>query len=105
MNKLNFGGHWWVLHQRLIVLERPKPGVYELASASREILYIGASQNILERLMQHLAEKGKGKDCFGDVAYFRVKYVDDCDASLRHLLWEYAAVHQGHLPPCNETSA
>ena len=74
------------------------PGVYELADAARQVVYIGQSaSDVPNRLRQHLAKPG----CVRDTAVFwRYHYSRVPQAEEAALLAAYEA-RFGHLPPCN----
>jgi hypothetical protein len=76
----------------------PSPGVYELADADRQIVYIGQSAtDVPNRLRQHLAAEGcvAVRAVFWRMAPSRVPRADEA-----RLLAAYEDLH-GRLPPCN----
>ena len=75
------------------------PGVYELADATKRVIYIGQSaRDVPNRIRQHLAKGG----CVAQHAcYWRYEYSRVPQAEEARLLSEYRAQHGGELPPCN----
>jgi hypothetical protein len=74
------------------------PGVYELADADKQTIYIGQSaSDVPNRLRQHLAAGScvALRAVFWRMAPSRVPRADEA-----RLLAEYEALH-GRLPPCN----
>ncbi len=75
-----------------------EPGVYELANAKKQVVYIGQStKDVPNRIRQHL---GKNLCITNDAVYWRSRYSrvprSEEAALLRHYLTKYEA-----LPPCN----
>ena len=74
------------------------PGVYELADADKNIIYIGQSaQDVPNRLRQHLARPGCVRE---RVAYWRYRYSRVPRAEEAELIAAFEGLH-GALPPCN----
>ncbi len=76
----------------------PQPGVYELADAERNIIYIGMSaRDVPGRLRQHLARPG----CIRERAvYWRSEFSRVPAAREAQLLAQFRERH-GRLPRCN----
>jgi hypothetical protein len=78
------------------------PGVYQLADAKKQIIYIGQSAtDVPNRLRQHLAAGG----CVAErAAYWRYEYSRVPQADEAELLAEYREANGGLLPPCNRAT-
>lgn len=77
-----------------------EPGVYELASVDKVLLYIGQSdRDVPNRIRQHL--KKKDGCLVGRVAYWRYEYSRTPMAREAELIEAYRT-QTGALPPCNE---
>lgn len=82
-----------------------EPGVYELADAKKQVIYIGQSaKDVPNRIRQHLEKKvGKNPCIAEDAVYWRSRYsrVPRSEEAelLRHYLTKYEA-----LPPCNRAT-
>lgn len=75
------------------------PGVYELANAAKEVIYIGQSaRDVPNRIRQHLARPGCVRDavCYWRYAYSRVPQADEA-----RLLSDFRRTHDDALPACN----
>lgn len=75
-----------------------QPGVYELADADRNVIYIGQSaRDVPNRVRQHLSRSG----CVQELAvYWRYQFSRVPQADEAQLLTEHFARH-GTLPRCN----
>lgn len=74
------------------------PGVYELADADKQVIYIGQSaRDVPNRLRQHLARRGciASRACYWRYAYSRVPQAEEADLLSRH------RDLTGDLPECN----
>lgn len=96
---MSIAGRWRALSR----LPAPRgrdamPGVYQVADAEKQIIYIGQSAtDVPNRLRQHLSRAG----CVAEAArYWRYEYSRVPQAREAELLAAYEAEH-GHLPPCN----
>lgn len=75
-----------------------QPGVYELADADKNLIYIGQSaRDVPNRIRQHL---GKNPCITGRAVYWRSRYSRVPQADEAALLANYAQTHAS-LPPCN----
>ncbi len=74
------------------------PGVYELADAERNIIYIGMSEkDVPARLKQHLSRPAPLREL---AVFWRYEYSRVPQAREAQLLAEYRAQY-GRLPDCN----
>jgi predicted GIY-YIG superfamily endonuclease len=77
------------------------PGVYEIADASRRVVYIGQSAtDVPNRIRQHLQRNAclRERMAFWRYAYSRVPQSEEATLIERHLeAW-------GELPDCNEAT-
>ena len=81
----------------------PSPGVYELGTLVRTVVFIGAApENLSETLTQHLNAPA-ALPHFGRL-YFRHAALEDPDHGQTALLDAYRASHAGSLPAA-QTSA
>ena len=75
------------------------PGVYELATLVRTVLFIGAATDSLTaELMHHLTVASAPLLRHGHL-YFRYRATDDPIQTQNALLADYTARHGGALPP------
>jgi len=78
------------------------PGVYELADASKAVVYIGQSaSDVPGRIRQHLAADGcvAGRACYWRYAYSAVPQAEEA-----RLIDEHRVRHEGELPDCNRAT-
>ncbi len=82
-----------------IVAEAPTcPGVYELATLVRTVVFIGAAgENLSEALAAHLGAPQTLHSHFGRL-YFRVAAMDEAADAQNALLEEHRATHAGAFP-------
>ena len=74
------------------------PGVYELGTLVRTVVFIGsASENLSETLIQHMNAPATLHPHFGRL-YFRHAALEDPDHGQTALLEAYRASHAGSLP-------
>lgn len=92
--------------RRLASLPPPRgreaqPGVYELADADKQIIYIGQSaQDVPNRIRQHL----QNSPCIAArLAYWRYRYSRVPQAEEAALLAAYRTRY-GDVPPCNRAT-
>ncbi len=79
------------------------PGVYELATLVRTILFIGAAAESLNtELTQHLAVASSPLLRSGHL-YFRHRATDEPIQTQNEMLADYTARHGGALPPAQST--
>lgn len=75
-----------------------QPGVYELADAHKQVIYIGQSaRDVPNRIRQHL---GKQSCVTERAVYWRSRYSRVPQAEEAALLAHYQAKYEA-LPPCN----
>lgn len=70
------------------------PGVFAM-HASMKILFVGASQNTRQALLQALTDP-----CTSKAKRFRYILTNKYEQKKEQLLAEYAEKHSGQLPPC-----
>jgi hypothetical protein len=90
---------WWVFTDAIIDSERDLPGVYELGSAAGEVIYIGSSDEIRRRLLQHWNEP-ESTCVKRNTRQYRVEYTGDYVVRERELYHEHVRA-QGQPPLCN----
>jgi hypothetical protein len=73
-----------------------RPGVYELATLVRTIVYVGEAGNLASALSQHVSLAGGPSS--QNRRYFRFVEVERPEQLQRQLLAEYQRTHQGALP-------
>lgn len=79
------------------------PGVFEVATLVRTVLFIGAaSENLLAALHHHHALPGHPLMHSGRL-YFRYHATDEPERVQKELLAEYRRSHGGALPPAQDT--
>jgi hypothetical protein len=86
-----------------LIAEAPTcPGVYELGTLVRTVVFIGAGENLSEALTDHLNAPATLHPHFGRL-YFRVAPLDEPGATQVALIEEYRASHQGAFPAAQLT--
>lgn len=87
-----------------VVADAPAcPGVYQLATLVRTIVFIGtASENLSATLTQHLNAPATLHPHLGHL-YFRIAPLEDPEHVQAELLDEYRASHGGSLPATQMT--
>jgi hypothetical protein len=93
--------------RRLDALPPPRgrdsqPGVYELADADKNVIYIGQSaRDVPDRIRQHLVKNVcvTEKAVYWRSCYSRVPQADEAT-----LLTQYQTKYEERLPHCNRTS-
>jgi len=82
-----------------------EPGVYELADAKKQVIYIGQSaKDVPNRIRQHLEKKGGKNLCITDQAvYWRSRYSRVPRSEEAALLAQYLTKYEA-LPPCNRAT-
>jgi hypothetical protein len=80
------------------------PGVFEIATLVRNVLFIGAATDSLtSTLTSHVVRPGAVHARAGSL-YFRYAPIDDADRVQVELLSRYCEQHAGSLPPAQSTS-
>jgi hypothetical protein len=93
---------WWVFTDVIIDSEQDLPGVYELGNAAGEAIYIGSSNEIRRRLMQHWNESNSS--CVKrNTRQYRVEYTGDYLVRERELFDEHVKAH-GQPPLCSASA-
>jgi hypothetical protein len=94
---------WWPFTAKMLEYERNEPGVYEFATSSGIIAYIGSSSRIRNRLREHLGEDPES--CIKQHAtQYRVDYRSDYKLEQGRLCDEFV-VRNGKMPECNDARA
>jgi len=78
-----------------------RPGVYQLATLVRTVVYIGAATNLAASLAQHVSLAG-GPFSVGR-RYFRFVELERPETVQRQLLVDFERSHQGALPGAQAT--
>jgi predicted GIY-YIG superfamily endonuclease len=92
-------GQWWVFADAIIESEDDLPGVYELANAAGDVIYIGGSDDLRRRLKEHWNEP-RTTCVKTHAARYRVEYRRDFLARERELYDEHMRIF-GAAPLCN----
>jgi len=82
-----------------LIAEAPTcPGVYELASLVRTVVFIGAAaESLSDALTQHMKTPASLHPHFGRL-YFRVAPLDEPEGAQTTLIEEFRASHSGAFP-------
>jgi len=92
---------WYKMNKQDINKIPEKSGVYQLNSNSAT-LYIGQSNNLRQRLDQHL---NSSNSCIMMATQFCYQETDDPEELEGKILKSYGDNHNGDLPPCNERAS
>ena len=80
-----------------------EPGVYELADAKKQVIYVGQStKDVPNRIRQHL-ESGKNPCIAEEAVYWRSRYSRVPRSEEAALLAQYLVKYEA-LPPCNRAT-
>lgn len=94
---------WKPLVAAEIALLPESPGVFEIATLVRNVLFIGAAaESLTSTLTTHVAGPGILHARSGSL-YFRYAATDDPDRVQVELLSRYCERHAGSLPPAQAT--
>jgi excinuclease UvrABC nuclease subunit len=93
---------WWVFADAIIDSERDLPGVYELATAAGEVVYIGSADQVRRRLREHWQEP-RSTCIKTHTARYRVEYRRDFLNRERELYEQHVRTY-GAPPLCNTLS-
>lgn len=94
---------WKPMTPALIAEAPPCPGVYELASLVRTVVFIGAaSENLSEALTAHLNAPATLHPHFGRL-YFRVAPLDEPEDVQAALIEAFRSSHSGSFPAAQMT--
>lgn len=85
-------------YERSEVVSPRAAGVYQLADRNYQVVLIGSSALLQEKLLEHLRDTGPLK---AKVRYFWVEEAANFKAREQELLEEYKQAHQGALPEGN----
>lgn len=90
---------WKPFTKIIMKRERESEGVYEIATASHVVIYIGSARNLQSRLLGHLAKRNT---CIDRYAYqYRVEYTADL-SSREQALFRTHLNFYGRFPKCNQ---
>jgi len=93
---------WWSLAEQVIRFDQNRPGAYELGNATGTVVYIGSSDDVQRRLLDH-AKAGSTTCIARHATQYRVEYSgDDPVARARELYDEHVRTF-GAPPACNES--
>lgn len=96
-------GKPWLPYTRDEIEDLPNDtGIYELADAHMETLYIGSTglQGLKDQLL-HLRVDRPDEGIASAAVYFRYEVVEQNDAWQMRLIEAFQAAHQGRMPVCN----
>jgi predicted GIY-YIG superfamily endonuclease len=89
---------WWNFTEGMVNLDHDQPGVYELGDAAGTVVYVGSSNQIRRRLLEHLAEQGT---CIKrNATLYRIEYTPYYVTRERQLYDEFVRAY-GRQPRCN----
>ena len=92
---------WWSFVEGLIEVDRDDPGVYELADKDGAVIYIGSSNELRQRLKEHLNEAPY--TCIRQKAtHYRIEYTTNYTNRERELYKLHVATY-GKPPRCNDS--
>jgi hypothetical protein len=96
-----FGESWsqWLDFDKSNVSSTPESAGVFTMHASMKILFIGASQNLRNSLLESLS-----KPCLDKAKRFRYMITDSPDKVKEQLIQKYTQKHDGKLPLCMESS-
>ena len=91
---------WWTFSESVIQHDHDNPGVYELGDASKNVVYIGSSNEVRRRLREHLA--AHAQSCIGNrTKFYRIEYTQNYVQRERELYDSHVRLH-GQRPICND---
>jgi hypothetical protein len=86
--------------QESISKVQARKGIYEFYDSLEMVIFVGASQNVLETL-QHYYDTGfSDNPCLRDATNFRVEYVDNPEWSLKEHIHVHKSTSGGTMPEC-----
>lgn len=91
---------WWTFAEDVIKLDRDDPGVYELGNDAGSVVYIGSSNELRRRLLEHLNEAA-GTCIKRHTTKYRMEYTKDYKVRERELYDEHVRIN-GKPPQCND---
>jgi hypothetical protein len=92
---MSIGGNIYPWNENNVNAVRTQAGVYAFYDESRELIYIGSSNNLRERFQGYWNSNFEDDSCKRDTRYYRRGYTNNYEQK------EYQAQH-GHLPRCND---
>ncbi len=93
---------WWSLAEQVIRFDQNRPGVYELGNATGTVVYIGSSEDVQRRLLDH-AKAGSTTCIARHATQYRVEYTANDPAARARELYDEHVRTFGAPPACNET--
>jgi predicted GIY-YIG superfamily endonuclease len=92
---------WWSFVESVISIDRDHPGVYELGDKSGMVVYIGSSNELRRRLMEHLNEMAH--TCIRqNTTRYRIEYTANYGKREQELYKSHVATY-GKPPKCNDS--
>lgn len=90
---------WWMFTEAVINYEHNQAGVYELGDASGNVVYIGSTNDMKRRLLEHVNDLPS--TCIKRrTALYRVEYTANYKRREQELYDEHVRIHRAS-PACN----
>ncbi len=91
---------WWTFTETVINLDKNQSGVYELGDASGSVVYIGSTNGMKRRLLEHLNEPAT--TCIKRrTTKYRIEYTANFARREQELYDEHVRIHRA-APACND---
>ena len=91
--------NWWNFSAKNVETEDEQGGVYEFGNSSKQVVYIGSTNDMKRRLQEHLS--GSDSCIARNASYYRVDYRTDYKAEERRRYDAYERTHRVS-PLCND---
>jgi GIY-YIG catalytic domain len=98
---MSIRGQWWSFVESMVQMDRDVPGVYELGDVVGTVVYIGSSQEVRKRLLEHLSEV-ESTCVRRNATQYRIEYTYECENRERELYKLHVATY-GKPPRCNDS--
>lgn len=79
---------------------KPEPGVYVLYSRSKEVIYIGESNNLAQTFTKYVDEEFEGNECKQKTASYQREFTENPKERQHQLIEEFKS-QTGKIPVCN----